>query len=101
MTILSLMSQYQSCQQWIEGLRSNDTKKAYALHLLQSCKFHKTDPDQLFNVNLKELKEMIINYILDMKKAAKNSAGKPKRGEKSVNSIKTYVKGVKSLMNMK
>jgi hypothetical protein len=92
MTILTLISQYPSCQRWIEGLRSIDTNKAYALDLLQFCEFHKTDPDQLLNVNIKELKEMIINYILGMKKAAKNSAGKPKRGGKSVNSIISMLK---------
>jgi integrase len=44
----------------------------------------------------KELKDMIVKYVLNIKKVAKNSAGKPKRGQISVNSIKTYVKGVKS-----
>jgi integrase len=44
----------------------------------------------------KDLEEMIINYVLHMKKAAKYSAGKPKRGQKSVNSVKLYVKGIKS-----
>jgi hypothetical protein len=92
MTILTLISQYSSSQRWIEGLRSMDTNKSYALHLLQFCEFHKTDPGQLLNVNIKELKEMIINYILVMKKAAKNSAGKPKRGEKIVNSIISMLK---------
>jgi integrase len=72
------------------------TKKAYAFHLLQFCKFHNTDPDQLLKVNSKQLKEMVVNYILDMKKMAKNTAGKPKRGQRSVNSIKSYVKGLKS-----
>jgi hypothetical protein len=31
-----------------------------------------------------------------MKKVTKNSAGKPTRGQTSVNSVKTYVKGLKS-----
>jgi integrase len=47
-------------------------------------------------MNLKDLKDMIIKYVLNLKKAAKNSAGKPKCGQMSVNSIKTYVKGIKS-----
>jgi integrase len=83
----------------MDGLRSPSTKKAYAVHLLQFCKFHSTSPDQLLKVDSKDLKEMIVSYVLNMKKAAKNSAGKPKRGQTSVNSIKTYVKGVKSFFD--
>jgi integrase len=96
MKIIKVISQYPSCQLWIDGLRSPSTKKAYAFHLLQFCKFYKTDPDQLLKVNLNDLKDMIVKYIIKLKKAAKNSAGKPKRGQMSVNSIKTYVKGIKS-----
>jgi hypothetical protein len=99
MTIIKIISQYSSCQPWIEALRSPSAKKAYALHLLFFCEFHKTDPDQLLKVSPKDLKEMIIKYILDMNKAAKKSAGKPKRGEISVNSIKLYVKGIKSFFD--
>jgi integrase len=50
-------------------------------------------------VDSKDLKEMILNYVLNMRKAAKNSAGKPKRGQISVNSIKTYIKGIESFCN--
>jgi integrase len=50
-------------------------------------------------VNSNDLKEMIVKYILNLKKTAKNSAGKPKRGQTSVNSIKTYVKGIKSFFD--
>jgi integrase len=75
------------------------TKKAYAVHLLKFCKFHKTDPDQLLKINQNNLKEMIIDYVLHMKKVAKNSAGKPIRGEISVNSIKLYAKGIKSFFD--
>jgi integrase len=42
---------------------------------------------------------MIINYVLAIKKAAKNSAGKPKRGERSVNSVKQYTKGITSFFD--
>ena len=96
MRIIKLISQYSSCQLWIEGLRSPSTQKAYAFHLLKFCKFYNTNPDQLLKADPKELKEMIVKYVLNMKKVAKNSAGKPKRGQTSVNSIKTYVKGIKS-----
>ncbi|NAL78048.1 tyrosine-type recombinase/integrase [Nitrososphaera sp. AFS] len=41
---------------------------------------------------------MILNYIIHLKKIAKKSAGKPTRGELSVNSIKFYLNGVKSFL---
>jgi hypothetical protein len=41
---------------------------------------------------------MIISYILELKKKTKHTAGKPKRGEISVNSIKFYLVGVQSLL---
>jgi integrase len=41
---------------------------------------------------------MILNYIIHLKKVAKNSAGKPMKGEISVNSIKPYLAGVKSFL---
>jgi len=42
---------------------------------------------------------MIINYILELKKKSKYSAGKPRRGELSVNSIKLYLTGVQSFLD--
>jgi hypothetical protein len=41
---------------------------------------------------------MVVNYILELKKKCKDSAGKPKREEISANSIKTYLKGVRSFL---
>ena len=45
-----------------------------------------------------ELKDMVIKYVLELKKKSKNTAGKPKRGETSVNSIKKYTAGIKSFL---
>ena len=39
---------------------------------------------------------MILNYIIYLKKVAKNSAGKPTKVEISVNSIKLYLSGIRS-----
>jgi integrase len=47
-------------------------------------------------VNPNDLKDMIVKYVVYMKRTAKNLAGKPKRGQMSVNSLKIYIKGVKS-----
>jgi hypothetical protein len=41
---------------------------------------------------------MVLNYVIHLKKMAKQSAGKPKKGELSVNSIKFYLAGVKSFL---
>jgi integrase len=41
---------------------------------------------------------MVLNCIIHLKKVAKQSAGKPKKGELSVNSIKFYLAGVQSFL---
>jgi hypothetical protein len=68
---------------WLESLRSKSTKHAYSIHLSLFCKFHSVTPDRLLELNdsVGELKAMILNYIIHLKKAAKNSAGKPTKGE--------------------
>lgn len=50
------------------------------------------------NNSAEQLKTMILNYIIHLKKVAKSSAGKPRRGELSVNSVKQYLSGVKSFL---
>ena len=49
---------------------------------------------QLVRLKLEQLKDMVIKYVLELKQKSKNTAGKPIRGETSVNSIKTYVAGI-------
>src|SRR5918912_1721894 len=41
---------------------------------------------------------MILDYIIHLKKAAKRTSEKARRGELSVNSIKTYLAGVQSFL---
>ena len=41
---------------------------------------------------------MVLNYVIHLKKVAKQSAGKAKSGEISVNSIKIYMAGVQSFL---
>jgi hypothetical protein len=71
----------------------------YATHVSLFCKFHHINPDKLVRLRPDDLKRMVIHYILELKKKCKNSAGKPRRGELSVNSIKLYLTGVQSLLN--
>ena len=42
---------------------------------------------------------MVLNYIIHLKKNAKQSVGKAKRGEISVNSVKGYLAGVQSFLD--
>ena|SRR5215471_11701631 len=91
---------YDVCTFWLESLKSKSTLDAYSIHLSLFCKFHNTNPDQLIQLSnsAAQLKTMILNYIVHLKKIAKHSAGKPRRGELSVNSVKLYLKGVKSFL---
>ncbi len=94
------LQEYNSCIFWLESLKSKSTLEAYTIHLSLFCKFHKVNPDQLIQMNnsAEQLKTMILNYIIHLKRIAKSSAGKPRRGELSVNSIKLYLSGVKSFL---
>jgi hypothetical protein len=56
------------------------------------------DPDALIQLKPEQIKTMIINYIIQLKKVAIPIAGKARRGEISVNSIKTYLAGVQSFL---
>jgi integrase len=91
--------QYESCKLWIDSLRSKATKTAYSVHITLFCRFHHTNPDELVRLKPEELKDMVIRYVLELRKKSKNTAGKPKRGETSVNSIKMYLAGIKSFLD--
>ncbi len=99
MNAITSLSQYESCKLWIDGLKSKSTKTVYAIHLSLFCRFHHTNPDELVKLRPDDLTRMIINYILELKKKSKYSAGKPRRGELSVNSIKLYLTGVQSFLD--
>jgi len=83
MLILSELQRYNSCAVWLESLRSKSTKYVYSIHLSLFCKFHNVTPDNLLELSnsVGQLKTMILNYIIHLKKVAKNSAGKPTKGE--------------------
>jgi hypothetical protein len=42
---------------------------------------------------------MVLNYIIHLKKNAKQSVGKAKRGEISVTSIRDYLHGIQSFLD--
>jgi integrase len=89
---------YKSYQIWLEGYNSPSTKKAYKIHLSLFCRYHNTDPDSLVNLKLEQIKSMVLNYVIHLKRVAKQSTSKAITGELSVNSIKTYLAGVQSFL---
>jgi hypothetical protein len=97
-SLTTSLENYDSCTLWFESLKSKSTKNSYTIHLKLFCKFHKTDPETLIQLRPEQLKHMILNYIIHLKKVAKQSAGKPKKGQISVNSIKFYLAGVQSFL---
>ena len=92
------MENYKSCQTWLEGYNSPYTKKAYKIHLSLFCKYHNTDPDSLVQLKPEQIKTMVLSYIIHLKKVAKQTSEKQRRGELSVNSIETYLAGVRSFL---
>jgi integrase len=93
------LDSYNSCKIWLEGYDSQATKKLYRVHLSLFCKYHNIDPDSLIQIKPEQIKTMVLNYIIHLKKIAKQSVGKAKRGEISVNSIKNYLCGIQSFLD--
>jgi hypothetical protein len=58
----------------MNGLNSQDTKRAYAVHLSLFCRFHQINPDDLVRLNPSELKNMVTRYVLELKNKSKNTA---------------------------
>jgi integrase len=91
-----MLEKYNACSLWLEQFNSQSTKKSYAIHLSLFCRFHGTNPDTLIQLKPEQLTPMIVNYVLHLKKVAKQTAGKAKSGEICVNSVKTYLSGIQS-----
>lgn len=98
MPIINELQNYSSCSIWLEGFKSKSTKKAYSIHLSLFCRFCALTPDQLIKLESGKLKTMLLNYIINLKKIAKQNATKPKLGSLSVNSVKYYVTGIQSFL---
>jgi integrase len=92
------LGNYNSCKIWLEGYNSQATKNTYKIHLSLFCKYHNINPDSLIQLKQEQIKIMVIDYIIHLKKNAKQSVGKAKRGEISVNSIKDYLTGIQSFL---
>lgn len=92
------LESYKSCKLWLEGYDSPSTKKAYKTHLSLFCKYHSINPDSLIQLKPEQIKNMVLDYIIYLKQGAKQTAGKAKTGEISVNSIKPYLAGIQSFL---
>lgn len=92
------IEKYDSCILWIETLRAEHTKKNFKLHLSLFCRFANTNPDELLTLSNDQTKQKLLEYIVQLKKNAKQKAEKPKAGEISVNSLRTYLGGVQSFL---
>jgi integrase len=93
-----ILDKMDACSLWLESFKSQSTKKSYKIHLLMFCKYHNTDPDSLVLLKTDQIKNMVIEYIVQLKKVAKQYVSKAKRGEICVNSIKTYMMGIQSFL---
>jgi hypothetical protein len=88
-----LLRQYTSCAVWLESFRSKSTINVHSMHLSLIC--NRVTRDQLVQSHNSE----VLDYIIHLKKMAKQTAGKPTKGELSVNSIKFYLTGMKSFLD--
>ena len=79
--------------------KSSSTKRCYKIHLYSFCRYHNNiDPYCLIQVKLEQIRNMVLNYVIHLKKGSQTNAGKAKHGEISVNSIKIYMAGVQSFL---
>jgi integrase len=93
------LATYDACSQWLESFRAEATKRKYVTTFNTFCKFHQITPDAILKKTPTELKSMIINYVIHLKKVAKKTACKPKTGEISVNSVPQYTNGIRSFLD--
>jgi integrase len=87
---------YNSCILWLDLIKTEHSRKNFTLHLSMFCRFTNTDPDEMLTWTNEQAQHKVLEYIVHLKKNAKQKAEKPKAGEISVNSLRTYLGGVQS-----
>jgi hypothetical protein len=68
MPLIESLRNYISCAIWLQGFKSKSTMESYSIHLLLFCRFCALTPDELIKIGPGELKTMVFNYIIDLKK---------------------------------
>jgi integrase len=86
-------------KEWQDLLRTDSTRKLYRMALEMFCKQVKKTPDELIKLDKSELTKLVKSYVIQLKSIAVNTAGKPKEGQISVNSIPYYMAGIKSFLD--
>jgi hypothetical protein len=71
MNVVTSLAQYESCNSWLDGFKSESTKSTYSTHVSLFCRFYEISPDDLIKIEPNKLKSMIINYISELKKRAR------------------------------
>ncbi len=85
--------------EWQELLRTDSTRKLYQMSLTSFCNFVNKTPVELLTLQKADLTQLIKSYVIHLKRLAVNTAGKPEKGQISVNSIPYYMAGVKSYLD--
>jgi hypothetical protein len=74
------LEKYNSCKIWLEEHKSPSTKNGYKIHLSLFCRYYNNiDPDTLIQLKPEQIKNMVLDYVIHLKKVAKQTAGKPKK----------------------
>lgn len=95
-TVRLKLEKFNSCKTWLEGYNSPATKNTYKIHLSLFCRHHNINPDSLFHIKPEQIKTMVLDYVIHLKKIAVPLVGKAKRSQISVNSVKDYLSGIQS-----
>lgn len=104
--LMTSLDKYPSCVEWLETLNSDYTKSHYTYNMVRFLAFVNSDrqnsqlsPDDLLKIDNQQLKELLQKYLLHLKRNAKPTVGKAKKGEISVNSVSSYFPGIKSFLD--
>jgi len=62
------LENYRSCEIFLQAFKSAKTKRLYSMHLVMFCKFCKVPPDDLFLRTDQEIEDMLLRYIVHLKK---------------------------------
>ncbi len=94
-----LLEQYDSCALWLESFKTTATKRNCMIHLSMFCKFANITPDDLIAMSTDQTKQEILKYIMHLKKNAVQKPTKAMAGQININSVATYIVGVRSFLD--
>jgi hypothetical protein len=98
-------NEYASTVDWLAWLNEDDTRRNYTHHVtrflnwMSSTREKPLTPDDLKAMHHEKIKTELFKYMFHLKQVAVKTAGKPKLGQISVNSIGTLFVGIKSFLD--